>query len=152
VPLRSRRRRTRPNWAKKLWHRSTAFRTLPTPGRFWPRPGAYNRNPCDPARPRDGSFPYAPSARAVGRPRSSGASVGTAGAGGRTTKAASTLWVWHPSLAPAVVTTTASGMARASEAMWIAVPDLPRSTGLGPDASPPFPTTSWTRRGGSGPS
>ena len=40
----------RPNWAKKLWHRSTALRILPTPACFWPRLGARNRNPAAWAR------------------------------------------------------------------------------------------------------
>ena len=42
----------RPNWAKKLWHRSTALRILPTPACFWPRLGARNRNPAAWARDR----------------------------------------------------------------------------------------------------
>ena len=44
VRVRSSRIRSRPNWARKLWHRSTACRTLPTPlaalaGRPQPEPG-----------------------------------------------------------------------------------------------------------------
>ena len=151
---RSHRRAIRPNWAKKLWHRSTALRTLPTPGCFWPRLGglqaeAGRLGPL-PGRPvAVGPVGPRPSAGPARRPRPAGSPA----AGGRITIASRTSWAWH-----AVVGVGPGDRPR--PAAWPgcrrpgAAPcrTLPRSTGEGPVCSPPFLTASWSRRGGPGPS